>query len=148
MSDASFTPSSRYGQTGMLLWLCVKPESCESPGNLSQSPAFLLHWSSVKKRRIANSSLGAEILAASQADDYVVGLTQSLTRIFSPSKVCNRLLVDSRSLYHLVSTFRHSGSDPRLAAVVDRLRESFLSGALQELGWIPDVAQLADGLTK
>jgi hypothetical protein len=38
--------------------------------------------------------------------------------------------------------------DARLAAVVDRLRDSFMSADLAELGWIPRYAQLADCLTK
>ena len=38
--------------------------------------------------------------------------------------------------------------DARLAAVVDRLRDSFMSAELGELGWIPGSAQLADSLTK
>jgi hypothetical protein len=38
--------------------------------------------------------------------------------------------------------------DARLAAVVDLLRDSFMSAELAELGWIPRYAQLADYLTK
>jgi hypothetical protein len=38
--------------------------------------------------------------------------------------------------------------DPRFSAVVVRLRDSFMSGELGEIGWIPGSAQLADSLTK
>jgi hypothetical protein len=108
----------------------------------------LLDWHSCKQRRIANSSLGAEILAASHADDMLVGITQAFATIVPAMTLSNQLLLDSRSLFHLISTFKHSGTDPRLAAVVDRLRDSFFTKDLDEIGWIPGISQLADSLTK
>jgi hypothetical protein len=148
MSDASFAPSSRYGQTGIILWLQPFRERTPEAAIRSASPSYLLEWSSVKQRRIANSSLGAEILAASLADDVLVGFAQSLASVLAPHVVATLLLLDSRSLYQLVSSFKQSGMDARLAAVVDRLRDSFMSAELGELGWIPGSAQLADSLTK
>jgi hypothetical protein len=148
MSDASFAPSSRYGQTGILLWLQPFATRPVDMSTRNASPSYLLDWTSVKQRRIANSSLGAEILAASHADDILVGTAQSLASILAPSVVETLLLLDSRSLYQLISSFKQSGMDPRLAAVVDRLRDSFMSAELGELGWIPGSAQLADSLTK
>ena len=148
LSDASFAPSSRYGQTGFLLWLQPFAEPAPAAATTVASPSYLLDWSSSKQRRIANSSLGAEILAASLADDNLVGFAQSLASILNPHAVSSLLLLDSRSLYQLVSSFKQSGMDARLAAVVDRLRDSFMSAELGELGWIPGSAQLADSLTK
>jgi hypothetical protein len=148
MSDASFAPSSHYGQTGLLVWLQTFGQLMPKSFTPTASQSYLLDCSSVKQRRIANSSLGAEILAASLADDVVVGTAQSLSSILAPSAVATLLLLDSRSLYQLVSSCKQSGMDPRLAVVVDRLRDSFMSGELGELGWIPGSAQLADSLTK
>jgi hypothetical protein len=148
MSDASFAPSSRYGQTGILMWLQTFAEHTHDAAGPSASSSYLMEWSSVKQRRIANSSLGAEILAASLADDNLAGFAHSLASVLAPHAVETLLLLDSRSLYQLVSSFRQSGMDTRLAAVVDRLRDSFMSAELGELGWIPGSAQLADSLTK
>jgi hypothetical protein len=111
------------------------------------SPSYLLEWISVKQRRIVNSSLEVEILAASFADEVLVGFAQSLESVLA-SHVVATVLLDSRSLYQLVSSFKQSGMDARLATVVDRLRDSFMSAELGELGWIPGSAQLADSLTK
>jgi hypothetical protein len=69
-------------------------------------------------------------------------------RFFNDQPLTNQLLLDSRSLFHLVSTFKHFGTDPRLAAVVDRLRDSIFARDLDEIGWIPGVSQLADSLAK
>jgi hypothetical protein len=148
MSDASFTPTSRYGQSGIILWLAGSTTDASSQACSSVSPAYFLDWSSCKQRRIANSSLDVEILAASQADDMIVGLSRAFRTSFHDQPLTNQLLLESRSLFHLVSMFKHYGTDPRLAAVVDRLRDSFFARDLDEIGWIPGVSQLADSLTK
>ena len=148
MSDASFAPSSRYGQTGLLVWFQPLATRKTDASTIKTAPTYLLDWRSVKQRRIANSSLSAEILAASLADDVLVGTAQSLAFVLVPAEVSTLLLLYSCSLYQLISSFKQSGMDARLAAVVDRLRDSFMSAELAELGWIPRYAQLADSLTK
>jgi hypothetical protein len=148
MSDASFAPTSRYGQSGILIWLTSPSSTIGSNTLLPLSPSYLIEWHSCKQRRIANSSLGAEILAASHADDMLFGITRAFATIVPAVKLSYQLLIDSRSLLHLISTFKHSGTDPRLAAVVDRLRDSFFTKYLDKTGWIPGIAQLADSLTK
>jgi hypothetical protein len=103
LSDASFAPSSRYGQTGFLLWLQPFAEPAQAAVTTTASPRYLLKCGSATQRRIAISSLGAEILAASLADDNLVGFAQSLASIRIPHAVSTLLLLDSRSLYQLVS---------------------------------------------
>jgi hypothetical protein len=95
MSDASFTPTSRYGQSGILIWLVASTTDASSQACSSVSPAYFFDWSSCKQRRIANSSLGAEILAASQADDMIVGLSRAFHTFFYDQPLTNQLLLDS-----------------------------------------------------
>jgi hypothetical protein len=46
MTDASFTPTSRYGQSGILIWLAGSRTDSSSQACSSVSPAYLLDWSS------------------------------------------------------------------------------------------------------
>jgi hypothetical protein len=148
MSDASFAPSTRYGQTGLLVWFQPLATRATDASKIRAAPTYLIDWRSVKQRRIADYSLGAEKLSASLADDVLVRTAQSLAFLLAPAEVSTLLLLDSRSLYQLISSFKQSGMDARLAAVGDRLRDSFMSAGIAELGWIPRYAQLADCLTK
>jgi hypothetical protein len=140
MSDASFTPTAQYGRSGILIWLAGSTADESGQACSSVSPAYLHDWSSCKQLRIANSSLDAETLAASQADDMIAGLLRAFCTFFHDQPLPNQLHLKSRSLLYLVLTFKHSGTDPRLAAVVDRLRDSFFSRDLDEIGWIPGVS--------
>ena len=85
---------------------------------------------------------------ASQADDMIVCLSRAFCTIFHDQPFTNQLLLDSRSLFHLVSAYMFSGTDPWLAAVVDPLRDSFFSNDLNEIGWIPGHSILANSFIK
>jgi hypothetical protein len=104
--------------------------------------------SAIAFHRIANSSLGAEILAASQADDMIVGLSRAFRTFFHDQTLTNQLLLDSRSLFHLVSTL--STLEPTRASLPSLIGCAipFFARDLDEIGWIPGVLQLADSLTK
>jgi hypothetical protein len=66
----------------------------------------------------------------------------------APAEISTLILLDSRSLYQIISSFKQSGMDARIAAVVDRLRDSIITAELSDLGWVPRYAQLVDMLTK
>jgi hypothetical protein len=84
MSDASFAPTARYGQSVIRILLTSPMSTTASNKLLQLSPSYLLDWHNCKKRRIVNSSLGAEILAALHADDMLVGITGPLQQLFEP----------------------------------------------------------------
>jgi hypothetical protein len=102
LSDASLAPSSRYEKPGFLLWLQPFAEPAPAAATTIAPPSYLLEWSSAKQRRIADCSLGAEIIAASLADDNLVGFAQSIASIFNPNAVSTLLLLDSHGLYQLI----------------------------------------------
>jgi hypothetical protein len=96
--DASFAPSLRYGQTGLLVWFQPLATRATDASGIRAAPSYLIDCRSVKQRRIANSSLGAKILAASLADDVLVGTAQSLAFVLAPAEVSTLLLLDYLSL--------------------------------------------------
>ena len=94
------------------------------------------------------SSIGAEILAAAESADRASFMTYSLNEIYtSNAKLPLVLTVDSHGLYSTVSTL-HEGQDYRLRPTVARIRDSFETGEIDVLQWIPGTKNVADALTK
>lgn len=62
-------------------------------------------------------------------------------------KVRHELAVGSKSLYDTDTTL-HLNEDYRLRMIVQRIRNSFESGDLEILRWIPGPQNIADALTK
>lgn len=144
-SDASFNIVSGrdYGQTGIVTGIKVTTTKGEH--------AFhIIDWASTKQRRITHSSYGAEILACSDADDRGYYLRQAMRSIFNGEEgqaIKHILHVDSRGLFDTISTL-HDGKEYRLRQTVQRIRDSFESGDIDVLRWIPTGQNIADGLTK
>ena len=67
----------------------------------------LLSWSSHRSRRPAKSTPAAEILAASEAVDEIVVLRSVLTIILG-TEVRTMVFVDSKDLYHALSSKRNT----------------------------------------
>lgn len=141
-SDASFNIVSGrdYGQTGIVTGIMV--ESIDG-----QQAFHLVDWASTKQRRISHSSYGAEILACSDADDRGYFLKQGLRSMGGGQDIRHILHVDSRGLFDTISTL-HDGKEYRLRQTVQRIRDSFESGDIDILRWVPTGANVADGLTK
>lgn len=57
------------------------------------------------------------------------------------------LTIDSHGLYSTVTTL-HEGADYRLRPTVARMRDSFESGEISVMQWIPGKMNLSDALTK
>ena len=141
-SDASYNvcKSQSYGQSGIITGLSV---DTASDGTLF----YPLDWTSSRQKRVSHSSYGAEILACAAADDRGFFIKECL-RSFAPATVCRHLLnTDSRSLYDTITTL-HDGKEYRLRQTVERLRNSFESGELDMIRWIPGTTNVADALTK
>jgi hypothetical protein len=93
VTDASFAPSSWYGKTGFLLWLHLFAEPAPAAASTIASPSYILECSRAKQIRMANYSLGAEILTASLNNENLLGFAQSLASILNPHAVSVRVLV-------------------------------------------------------
>lgn len=141
-SDASFNivAGRDYGQTGIVTGIKVR-------GKDGESAFHLVDWASSKQRRVSHSSYGAEILACSDADDRGYYVKQAIRAITNRKEPRHILHVDSRGLFDTISTL-HDGKEYRLRQTVQRIRDSFESGDIDVLRWIPTGLNFADTLTK
>lgn len=127
-----------YGQTGYLSGIYFHDNQDFYP----------IDWTSHKQSRITFSSMGAEILAGAYSADRGSLLHASIQELYLHKfKGLFELVVDSFGLYGTVTTLRE-GKDYRLRPTVARLRDSFESGEMDRIRWIPGSKNLADSLTK
>lgn len=112
LSDAAHGGTdSIYGQTGIICRIAIK-----SPG----SPDVIYHplgWTSYKQKSVSYSALGAEILAAADADDRGYDLNLSLQAILRDREVKHKLYVDARALFYTITTL-HEPREYRLRKTV------------------------------
>ena len=105
-------------------------------------------WSSRKIRRVANSALAAESIAAVDVFDdaaYAQRLLKELRQFSMPSHLC----VDSKSLFDLVgSTHAVETAEKRPKVDLAILGKAFDFSELDTITWIPRKYQVADALTK
>lgn len=141
-SDASFNivTGRDYGQTGIITGLKVT-------GKGGESVFHVVDWTSSKQRRVSHSSYGAEILACSEADDRGYYIKKAIMAVTDRTDIRHILHVDSRGLFDTISTL-HDGKEYRLRQTVQRIRDSFESGDIDILRWIPTGVNVADTLTK
>lgn len=115
-SDASMGRYT-YGQTGYVSGI-----------SFHRKNTLMIHiidWHSSKQTRISFSSVGAEIIAASESADRSSLMNDCITRIctgFLPLSLS--LIVDSMGLYGTITTLRE-GRDYRLRPTVARLRDCY-----------------------
>ena len=145
-SDAAFNISSAksYGQSGYVSGVAYRQRDG------TRLDLHVTDWNSGKQRRVCNSSYGAEILAAADADDRLHDSRQSIRSLYAQTSMApirSALYVDSRGLYDTVSTL-HDSKEYRLRQTVQRIRDSFESKDLDALVWIPGTENVADALTK
>lgn len=138
-SDAS-QGKTPYGQTGYVSGIHLPAGGA--------SVFHVLDWLSKKQSRVSFSSIGAEILAAATSADRGSLIAEQLQVVHdSQEKLPFILTVDSHGLFSTITTL-HEGSDYRLRPTVARMRDSYETGEISMLQWIPGVQNLADALTK
>lgn len=141
-SDASHPRDRDYGQSGILCGLRIQETNSHQPDIF-----HMVDWSSHKQKRVSYSSYGAEILACAAADDRGYNLKAALNALFPRHRTRHELSVDSHALNDTITTL-HEGTEFRLRQTVQRIRNSFESGELNVLRWIPGTENVADALTK
>lgn len=141
-SDASHPRDRDYGQSGVLSGIRIQCDNYEA-----HDIFHMVDWSSHRQKRVSYSSYGAEILACASADDRGYYLKEALNSLFPRHRTRHELSVDSHALKDTITTL-HEGSEYRLRHTVQRIRNSFESGELDVLRWIPGTENVADALTK
>lgn len=144
-SDASHPRDRDYGQSGILCGLRV--EETNGDNQDMQDIFHMIDWTSHRQKRVSYSSYGAEILACASADDRGFYLKEALNSLFPKHRTRHELSVDSKALKDTITTL-HEGTEYRLRQTVQRIRNSFESGELDVLRWIPGTENVADALTK
>ena len=135
-SDASLNNiEGGYTQAGYLIFLV----------NKTDGRCTLLQWRSYRLRRVARSTLAAELLAASECADVSLML-RSLLREITKEGIKTFIFTDNNSLVDAVYSTKLV-SDKRLRVDVAYLREIVSTRDLVFI-WINTSRQLADGLTK
>lgn len=141
-SDASHARDRDYGQTGIITGLRIQ---CFD--DVGQDIYHTVDWSSHRQKRVSYSSYGAEIIACASADDRGYYLKEALNSLFPNHRTRHELSVNSNALKDTITTL-HEGAEYRLRQTVPRIRNSFESGELNVLRWIPGTENVADVLTK
>lgn len=132
-SDVSDPRDRGYGQTGILYGL-----------RYHHNATYIYHtgdWFSIKQRRVSYSSFGSEILAASSADDCSYYYAMACNSILPPHGVQHELNIDSRALSDNITTL-HKCREYRLRQTFQMLRNSFESGDVHVIRWIPGIEML------
>lgn len=109
--------------------------------------ANLISWQSRKLRRICNSTLSAEALAAIEAVNAGIFLRQLLIEVTNIKNISLRIITDNKSLTDTVSLLTVL-EDKRLRIDIASLRESIQSDMVEGLFWVPSAYNLANPLTK
>jgi hypothetical protein len=106
----------------------------------------VVHYFSVKSKRVCRSILAAELLALVEGFDVGFAIQDSLRRIsgFAPPLV---LYTDSQSLYHLAISLTRT-TERRLMVDLALLREAYERRDITHFAWIPGHENPADGFTK
>lgn len=106
----------------------------------------ILHYSSIKSRRVTRSVLAAELYAMSHAFDIASTLKLTLSEIYG-RKISMVMCTDSKSLFHLLVGITPP-TEKRLLRDLKGLREAYEVREIDETIWIPSENNPADGLTK
>ena len=136
-SDASHANLPDKGSQGAyIIFLCDKA------GHYA-----ILSWHSRRIKRVVNSTLAAECLAAVEASDASIALCEMLSNMLGYPKYLISLLSDNKSLVDNV----HSSTavdNKRLQIDVGILRDDLNQKSIHELRWVETGLQVANCLTK
>ncbi|KAI0996165.1 hypothetical protein K3495_g12015 [Podosphaera aphanis] len=112
----------------------------------AKNRANILHWQSVKFRRVTRSVLASELYAMSLGFDVAATIRSSLNQILSyqiPLSIC----VDSKSLYDCLVKLGTT-HEKRLMVDLLAIRQSYERREIAEILWIKGSKNPADAMTK
>ena len=139
-ADASHPNEASYGRSGIITCLSpLRPE--EDDGDI----AYYVEWQSKKQTRVSHSPFGAEVIAASDADDDSFAMKLVLEDI--GYDVYNVLITDSHGLLDTTTTEKLA-REKRARRTIQRIRDSFVNRDLEEVRWLEGTRNIADAGTK
>ena len=106
----------------------------------------VIHYGSVKSKRVTRSVLAAELYAMILGFDVSAVIQRTITD-FLGKHVPLHLYTDSKSLYDSLTTL-NATSEKRLLIDLALLRESYETREIDAVYWIPGTQNPADSLTK
>ena len=116
----------------------------------AQNNANIIHWQSVKCRRVTRSVLASELYALSLGFDVAATIKSTLDQIFSGSpqgKIPLSMCIDSKSLYECLVKLGTT-QEKRLMIDIMCLRQSYERREITEILWIKGDKNPADAMTK
>ena len=108
--------------------------------------ATIIQYGSWKCRRVTRSVFGAEIYAFSQTMDFVLALSNDLSKILS-RKIRNVVYTDSKSLFDTITKFSLIYEKRMLIDIAD-IRQSYTKRKLSNVAHILSQYNIADSFTK
>lgn len=134
--DASFACNHNFTlQLGFLV--CLMDD---------QMNANIIHYSSLKCKRVARSVLAAELYAFVLGFDHGFKFRTALQKIVNRS-VLLKMYTDSKCLFDALTSL-NTTTEKRLLIDLSMLRQSFENREISEVTWIPGNQNPSDALTK
>ena len=116
-----------------------------------QNNANIIHWQSIKCRRVTRSVLASELYTLSLGFDVAATMKSTLDSIFSGTSqgegIPLTMCVDSKSLYKCLVKLGTT-QEKRLIMNLLCLRQSYKRREITEILWIKGDKNLADTITK
>jgi hypothetical protein len=109
-------------------------------------PANIIHWSSIKCKRVTRSVLASELYGTAHGFDIATAIKSTLDRILQiniPLILCT----DSKSLYDCLVRLGTT-QEKRLMIDIMCLRQAYERRLITEVKWINGEANPADAMTK
>ncbi|RAL58471.1 hypothetical protein DID88_005175 [Monilinia fructigena] len=109
--------------------------------------ANLIHWSSVKCKRVTRSVLASELYGMTLGFDVSAAIKGTVNSIFKDKDIPLVICTDSRSLYQCLTKLGTT-QEKRLMIDVMALRQSYERREIAEIKWIDGESNPADSMTK
>ena len=109
--------------------------------------ANIIHWTSIKCKRVTRSVLGAELLAMAHGFDVASVVKSTFEKILSIKIIPMVLCTDSKSLFECLVKLGTT-TEKRLMVDVMCLRQAYERREIAEVKWIDGNSNPADALTK
>jgi hypothetical protein len=136
-TDASFANNLDYSsQIGFVIALADKNDK-----------ANILHWSSLKCKRVTRSVLASELYGMVHGFDIGAVLKATLEQITKTQNLPMILYTDSKSLYECLVKLGTT-QEKRLMVDIMTLRQSYERREITEVVWIDGKSNPADAMTK
>jgi len=107
----------------------------------------ILHWSSIKCKRVTRSVLASELYAMVHGFDMGIALKTTVERILKSLSIPLVICTDSRSLYDCLVKLGTT-NEKRLMVDIMCLRQSYEKREIAEVRWINGNTNPADAMTK